>query len=139
MSFSELPHTADVRIRARSETLEGIFSDLTDALMQVMYGKFTAIRSETLVVKEVRVSGDDTASLLFNYLSEVLFLNEVGGIVFVRADVRVTGNKLHARLFGEVFDPARHSGGTEVKGISYSGLEVRNDANGYIAEIVFDV
>jgi len=139
MSFSELPHTADIRIRARSATLEGVFSDLTDALMQVMYGKFRQGSAKKPVRKEIDVSGSDTGSLLFNYLSEVLFVTEVDGIVFSAAEIRITGNGLHAVLSGEAFDPARHSGGTEVKGISYSGLTVGNDANGYIAEIVFDV
>lgn len=139
MSFSELPHTADVRIRAQSGTLEGVFSDLTDALMQVMYGKFTPGAPEQRVQKEISATGDDTGSLLFNYLSEVLFVTEVDRIVFSHAEIRIAGNVLHADLIGEPFDPARHSGGTEVKGISYSGLTVGNDANGYMAEIVFDV
>lgn len=139
MSFSELPHTADVRIRAQSGTLEGIFSDLTDALMQVMYGKFAPGAPEEHVRKELSVTGDDTGSLLFNYLSEVLFVTDVDRIVFTRAEICITGNVLQAILLGEPFDPSRHSGGTEVKGISYSGLTVRNDANGYMAEIVFDV
>jgi SHS2 domain-containing protein len=29
--------------------------------------------------------------------------------------------------------------GTEVKGISYSGLAITRDANGYMLDIVFDV
>ena len=91
------------------------------------------------IQNEINVQGEDIPSLLFNYLSEVLFLTEVNGIVFGTADIRITGNDLHAILSGEPFDPHLHSGGTEVKGISYSGLMVGRDANGYIAEIVFDV
>lgn len=139
MSFSELPHTADIRFRAQSDTLEGIFSDLTDALMQVIYGDIPASPGKKRVKRKIHVTGDDIASLLFNYLSEVLFMTEVDGLVFAQADIRITGCELHAVLFGEPFDPARHSGGSEVKGISYSGLTVGKDANGYMAEIVFDV
>ena len=42
-------------------------------------------------------------------------------------------------LTGEPFDPVRHSGGSEVKGISYSGLAITHDANGYMLDIIFDV
>ncbi|MEI8330404.1 MAG: archease [Methanomicrobiales archaeon] len=42
-------------------------------------------------------------------------------------------------LSGESFDPLRHSSGTEVKGISYSGLIIRKNANGYMLDILFDV
>ena len=139
MSFEELPHTADVRIRARAFTLDAIFTDLTKALMQVMYGKREMIIPATPLTREIEVSGEDTESLLRNYLSEVLFLTEVDGIVFTDAAVQVKKNSLHAILSGEPFDPKQHSGGTEVKGISYSDLKVVQEANGYMAEIVFDV
>jgi len=39
----------------------------------------------------------------------------------------------------EPFDRVRHAGGTEVKGISFSGMSVSQDANGYMLEILFDV
>jgi SHS2 domain-containing protein len=38
MSFEELEHTADVRIRVMSATLEDLFSEAARALMVVMYG-----------------------------------------------------------------------------------------------------
>jgi len=142
MSFEELPHTADVRIRARAATLDGIFADLTNALMQVMYGKepvSSGLKGQ--LTREIDVSGDDTCSLLRNFLSDVLFVSEVDGFVFAGATVQVLEKEhtLHAVLSGEPFDPARHAGGTEVKGISFSGLRIEQDANGCIAEIVFDV
>ena len=135
MSYEELPHTADVRIRARAATLGDLFSDMTDALMQVMYGDD---RTGSLK-QEIRVRGGNPESLLRDYLSEVLYVSEVTGTVFSHAAVTMQDNALHAVLSGEPFDPARHSGGTEVKGISYSGLLVRKEGNGYMAEIVFDV
>ena len=42
-------------------------------------------------------------------------------------------------LDGEPFDPARHAKGTEVKGISYSGMSMGKDAKGYMLDILFDV
>ena len=38
MSFVEVPHTADVKIRATAPTLETLFSEAFAALMQVLYG-----------------------------------------------------------------------------------------------------
>ena len=38
MSFEEISHTADVKIRARALTHEALFSDAFLALMQVVYG-----------------------------------------------------------------------------------------------------
>lgn len=135
MSFKEISHTADVKIQARAPTLESLFSETCNALMQVMYGP---VRKGS-VKKEIAVTSTDTESLLLEFLSEVLFVSEVEGIVFSDARVRIDGLNLYAELEGEPFDKERHGQGTEVKGISYSGLSIRQDANGYMVNILFDV
>ena len=135
MSFEELPHTADVKIRARAPALEALFSEACDALMQVMYGK----DRKNGILKEIGIEDPDTETLLADFLSEVLFISEVDGLVFSRADVTIREGNLHAILYGEPFDQSRHSGGSEVKGISYSGLSITHGTNGYMLDIIFDV
>ena len=135
MSFEEISHTADVKIRARAPTLEALFSETFNALMQVMYG---ANRNGG-IRREIRIESPDNESLLADFLSEVLFLSEVEGLVFLSARISINGSRLTAELTGEPFDPVRHSGGSEVKGISYSGLSITHDANGYMLDIIFDV
>jgi len=135
MSFEEISHTADVKIRARAPTLEALFSETFNAMMQVMYG---ANRNGG-IRREIRIESPDNESLLADFLSEVLFLSEVEGLVFLSARISINGSRLTAELTGEPFDPVRHSGGSEVKGISYSGLSITHDANGYMLDIIFDV
>jgi SHS2 domain-containing protein len=135
MSFEEISHTADVKIRASAPTLEALFSETFMAMMQVMYGKERCGRT----IREIRIESTDNESLLADFLSEVLFVSEVEGLVFSDARIRINGFSLIAELRGESFDPLRHSTGTEVKGISYSGLEIVHNANGYKLDIIFDV
>jgi SHS2 domain-containing protein len=135
MSFVEVSHTADVKIRATAPTLELLFSEALSALMEVLYGPDRKGGKE----REITIDADDHESLLREFLSEVLFIAEVDGLVFSGAEIRITGNHLAAILDGEPFDRRRHALGTEVKGISYSGLAITQDANGYTLEIVFDV
>jgi SHS2 domain-containing protein len=135
MSFEEISHTADIKIRVRAPTLEALFSETFNALMQIMYG--TARKGG--IIKEIKVESPDNESLLLDFLSEVLFVSEVEALVFFNASIFIHGSKLTAELSGEPFDPIRHSGGSEVKGISYSGLSITNDANGYMLDIIFDV
>jgi SHS2 domain-containing protein len=135
MSFEEISHTADVKIHASAPSLESLFSDTLKALMQVMYG---TPRGGGLT-REIRIQSTDNESLLADFLSEVLFVSETEGLVFSDARIRINGFNLVAELYGEAFDPGQHSGGTEVKGISYSGLEIMHDANGYMVDIIFDV
>ena len=135
MSFEEISHTADIKIRVRAPTLEALFSETFNALMQVMYG--TERRGG--IVKEIEVESPDNESLLLDFLSEVLFVSEVESLVFFNAGISIHGSRLTAELSGEPFDPIRHAGGSEVKGISYSGLSIIHDANGYMLDIIFDV
>ena len=135
MSFEEISHTADVKIRVRAQTIDALFTDAFLALMQVVYGTDRNVGT----IKEIRIESDNIESLLCDFLSEVLFISEVEGLVLSRADIKIEGLHLTAILDGESFDPLRHSSGTEVKGISYSGLIIQKDANGYMLDILFDV
>ena len=135
MSYEEVPHTADVKIRIHAQTLEELFSDACEALMMVMYGH----SRKGIMKKEIAVTSSDIDSLLLDFLSEILFISEVERIVFSKAMVHIDGQNLSAELEGEPFHKKIHAKGTEVKGISYSGLSIRHDANGYMVDIVFDV
>jgi SHS2 domain-containing protein len=135
MSFEELPHTADVKIRVRTDTLGALFSDACMALMQVMYGK----DRKSGITKEIALDAPDIETLLSDFLSEVLFITEVESFVIARADVSLAELHLTATFDGELFDPLRHNKGTEVKGISYSGMLIQKDREGYVLEILFDV
>ena len=135
MGFTELSHTADVKIQVSAPTLEALFSDACGALMQVMYGKDRKGGN----TREITLHADNNESLLVDFLSEVLFISEVDGLVFSRADITINREELHAVLDGEPFDQSRHAEGTEVKGISYSGLSISHDTNGYMLDILLDV
>jgi len=135
MSFEEISHTADIKIRARAPTIEALFSETFNAMMEIMYGK----NRTSNVLRKIRVESSDNESLIADFLSEVLFISEVESLVFSDASIYIDGFGLTADLKGELFDPVRHSGGSEVKGISYSGLAITHDANGYMLDIIFDV
>ena len=103
--------------------------------MQVMYGEDRGGGTS----RTLDISAPDLESLICEFLSEALYVSEVEGLVFRQADVHIDGMQIHAILDGEPFDPARHNKGTEVKGISYSGMSIQRDAKGYMLDILFDV
>jgi SHS2 domain-containing protein len=135
MSFKELEHTADVRVRVRAASLEELFSEAARALMVIMYGTV----EEGPLRRNVEVSADDSETLMHTFLSEVLFLSEVEGMVISGAEVKITGNSLSGVLHGEPFLPEKHLSGMEVKGISLSGLSISQEHGSYTLEVIFDV
>ncbi len=139
MSIEELEHTADLRFRVRAPTLEGLFAEAARALMETMYGDTGGPISE---VRTVEVSAADREALLHDFLSEVLYLGEAENLVFSDADPAIADGpplSVRATLRATPFDPARHAGGTEVKGIAYFDLSIVEAEGGYRLEIVFDV
>jgi SHS2 domain-containing protein len=139
MSIEELEHTADLRFRIRAPTLAGLFAEAARALMETLYGDTSGPVTE---VREVEVSAADREALLHDFLSEVLYLAEAENLVFSNAELTIEeGPPLSVRgsLRGTQFDPARHAGGTEVKGIAYFDLSIVEADGGYRLEIVFDV
>jgi len=135
MSFEELEHTADVLMRVRGATINEIFADAGRAMFRVMYGPC----EDRGVERRLSLEADNLESLLIDYLSELLFITEVENTVFCTFDIDIWGTGLSAVLRGEPFDPARHSEGTIVKGISYFGLEIVKEEEGYVVEIIFDI
>jgi len=135
MTYKELDHTADVKIRVVAPSLEALFGETASALMEVKYGTVEA----GPVRYPIAVDADDPVSLVHDFLSELLYISEVEDFVVASADLSISGGHLEGELRGERFDPAKHSGGTEVKGISYSGLSIRRDKENYILEVIFDV
>ena len=135
MSYEELDHTADIRLRVRSPSTDSLFAETALAMMKIVYGESRPGE----VRRTIELSAGSTENLLLDFLSEVLFLSEVEYIVFSSATVHITGNSLKALVTGEPFDPERHRGGTEIKGISYSGLRIVKEDEGYVLDILFDV
>ncbi len=135
MSYEELDHTADIMLRVRSPSTDSLFAETALAMMNIVYG----VSRPGEVERTIELGAENTENLLLDFLSEVLFLSEVEFIVFSLITVNITGNSLKALLTGEPFDPERHRGGTEIKGISYSGLRIVKEDEGYVLDILFDV
>ncbi|MDD2472820.1 MULTISPECIES: archease [unclassified Methanoculleus] len=135
MTFEELEHTADVLMRVRGATLGEVFADAGRAMFHVMYGPC----EDRGIERRLSLEAEDLDSLLIDYLSELLFITDVEDLIFCTFNVDIQGTRLSATARGEPFDPARHSGGTIVKGVSYSGLEIVKEEEGYVVDIIFDI
>ena len=104
-------------------------------MFQVMYGGCSGNDVEVTFSLEA----DDQDALMHDFLSELLYLSDARGIVFCSFEVRIEDTSLHATVRGIPFDPARHAGGREIKGVSYSGLRIVKEEESYCMDVIFDV
>ena len=135
--YEFLDHTADIGIRAQAPTLSELFVRMAQGLTELI-AEDSALKPQQL--KSISVSADDEEGLLLAWLKELLFLFSTERFLPVEYALdTVTPTMLHGTVRGNVFDPARHVQGREVKAITRHALEVRH-ANGlWQAQVIVDI
>lgn len=130
-------HTADVGIRVRAATLDNLFADAARGLFSVMVENPESIRP----VEEVtfQLSGEDVEELLHDWLAEVLYTFYVRRLVLTDFHVRIAPAELTGTAHGEPIDPSHHKLDAEVKAITWCGLRVEHQPDGWFAEVIVDI
>lgn len=141
MGYEFLEHTADVRFRATGETLADLLASAGEALTASMIDLDTVREEET---RPVEAEGEDLEELLFDWLDELIFLFSAHTFVTRKLQVEPVekrGGEYRARgtAAGEEADLERHAFETEVKAVSYHGMEVEETDAGWEATVILDV
>ncbi len=139
-----LEHTADVKFRARGHSLDELFENAGLALIGAMIDPSTVRVVESWPVE---IEAESLEALLYEWLSEILYLFEVELAVFSEFEVDLVGRgagwRLSGRIGGERIDGERHLFETEVKAVTLHQFELRRDeAAGeeiWTAQVVLDV
>jgi SHS2 domain-containing protein len=138
MTWRHVSHTADVGIEVQAATREELFTGAAEALTALLVEPGTSVEGEQVEVPVSLPAGDD-ASLLRDWLAEVLVAFELNGVVGRDFSVAIGPDGLRGTIRGERFEPGRHSLGMEVKAVTYHGLEVGRTADGWRAAVLLDV
>ncbi len=136
-SFREFEHTADLGIEVQAHSLSGLFATAGLALFSVMLD-ISSVDGPCERRLEVRAEG--TTELLHTWLQRLLVLFMVDGFVARKISVEaIDESGLKATLEGEIFDPAKHEFKTEIKGVTFHELEVKQEGAAWLARIILDV
>lgn len=135
-------HTADVQARCWGKTLEEAFNQTAYSLMATITPDLKRISSN--IEKKIKIEAEDKQALLFDFLSELLYIFDVDELVFNIIKVQIIKKSedlfvLNALLRGERFDVTKHEIGIEVKAITYSFMEIAESKNKVEISIVFDI
>ncbi|MGD2168466.1 MAG: archease [Gammaproteobacteria bacterium] len=124
-------------MRGCGDTPATAFEQAALAMTAVMTAP-AQVRPQTAV--DIACSAPDRELLLVDWLNRLVFEMATRSMLFSRFEVRLDGNVLHGRAWGEAIDAARHDPAVEVKGATYTGLRVACDERGqWVAECVVDV
>ncbi|CAF0733570.1 unnamed protein product [Rotaria sordida] len=141
IKYEFLDNTADIQIHAWGNSLEESFEQVAMG----MFAYMTDIdRIENRDMKQIDIQAEgDLQNLLYKFLSEWL---EVYGIedYFIARKIEINlfdRNQLRiiARGYGEIFDLSRHTQGTEIKAITYSNMQIHEEASTHDVYVIVDI
>jgi SHS2 domain-containing protein len=142
VSYRFLDHTADVSVEAEGNNLEEAFEQTVYSLMETITPSIKSITPK--IEKIIAIEAEDKEALLFDFLTEFLYIFDVDGLIFNEVKIhpiKKDQNKYYLKALckGEKFDKLKHESGTEVKAITYSFMNIEEKKNKAKINIVFDI
>ena len=139
--YEFLEHTADVYVAAYGRNLNEAFANAAKAVFDVMTD-VRKVAPKTSINIEVR--GEDLEALLYSWLEQFLIIFDTQQLLFSEFEVNITQEKdgtylLRGIAKGEKYDPSKHPSETEVKAITYSLMEIKEDKGFAVVKFVLDI
>ena len=86
LKFEFFDVTADVGYRAYGNSLANAFENAAIAMFEVITDTSTV---KPLIKKQIRLEAEDECAILYDWLSELLFLHDSEYLVFSKFDVKI--------------------------------------------------
>ena len=135
--WEHFEHGADIGVRGYGKTPAQAFEQAALALTAVV-AEPGDIEETTSV--ELHCEADDLEDLLLDWLNALVYEMAVNKLLFHRYQVELADHRLRGTAWGETVDQRRHLPAVEIKGATYTELEVRREENGrWLAQTVVDV
>jgi len=139
--LQEIDHTGDVGLRVTAATLPQLFERAAGGAFRVLTDLADVQPAEETTIT---VRGRDREALLVRWLSELNYRHTVEHRLYRRFSVSSIEHEhgewaLQATVRGEPVDPARHVVHTEIKAVTFHGLQIRDTADDWTVQVIFDM
>jgi len=135
--YEHFSHGADIGLRGIGVSPAEAFEQAALALTAAITDPQDVALQEST---EIRCAAPDLELLLVDFLNAVIYEMSAHGMLFGRYRVEIDGDRLHAVAQGERVDVAKHAPIVEVKGATFTCLQVAQQPEGsWLAQCVVDV
>lgn len=136
--WEHFDHGADIGVRGVGRTREEAFAQAALALTGVITDPNLVRQTEAV---EIACEAPDDGVLFVDWLNALITEMACRSCLFGAYEVEIEDGRLRATAYGEAVDEARHEPGVEVKGATFTCLDVaRQGPNGpWVAQCVVDV
>ncbi|MEY3201853.1 MAG: hypothetical protein RIR70_1403 [Pseudomonadota bacterium] len=135
--WSHFRHGADIGVRGEGQSLSQAFAHAAVAMTAVITApdRVRPLRPVTL-----RCHAPDPETLLVDFLNALVLEMDTRGMLFSKFDVHASATRLEATAWGEPVDVPRHEPAVEIKGATFTQLQVSRASDGvWCAQCVVDV
>jgi SHS2 domain-containing protein len=134
--WEHFPHGADIGVRGFGASKAEAFEQAALATGAVLTDLATVEPKDRA---DIECEAPDDELLLVDWLNGLIYEMSTRRMLFSRFAVRFDGTQLHGQAWGEPIDRARHDVAVEIKGATYTALQVRHAKDLWIAQTVLDV
>lgn len=131
---------ADIAFEAQGDSAEELFRGATQALLETLADPTTVPASWK---RQITKTDEDMATLLFEWLSEIVYWKDAAGVVFHEAPLTLTCENaqwiLHGNLVGAPVNSHLQELRNDVKGITKHQYRVEREETQWKARVVLDV
>ncbi|MEW5964593.1 MAG: archease [Pseudomonadota bacterium] len=137
VAWEHFRHDADIGVRGFGATPEEAFEQAALAMTAVITDPALVVPREEIVISS---SAPELETLLVDWLNKLVLEMAVRRMLFGSFRVSIDDGTLTATAAGEPIDPERHEPAAEIKGATFTALEVGREADGrWRAQCVVDV
>ena len=135
--WEHFAHEADVGVRGYGPSLAAAFEQAALAMTAAITDVERVAASEPV---RITCQAPQVDLLLVEWLNALIYEMATRGMLFGRFAVTIEDSRLSGRAWGEPVDVDRHRPAAEVKGATYTALQVSHRADGqWLAQCVVDV
>jgi len=128
---------ADIAFEIYGKNLNELFEN---AALAIFEESADLSKVEEKEKKSIKLNADNVEDLLYDFLSEILFLKDKDSFLFKKSNVKIDEkHSLKAELSGEPIDREKHELRNDIKAITLHMFKVEKVKEGYKAMVVVDV
>ncbi len=140
MKYKFLPHTADTMFEAYGKSVEELFENSALAVEEIM------VKLDSLKIEEsynITFEADSLENLLYDFLSELIFVKDTEGLLFKKFKVIVQHKnkkyELIAECLGEKLNRERHELHDDAKAITMHEFVVKKIKDKWSSKVIVDI
>ena len=134
---------ADICYEAYGKNLNEVFENCALAIFELSAEISTVKAKQRL---EIEIEHEKLDNLLYDFLSEILYLKDAKYVVFKKVKVKITQakkenekNKLNAVLYGDTIDSETQKLENDIKAITMHMFYLKKEKNNWKARVVVDI